>query len=660
MGFVMTPIRSLTYSMLVLLIVAGLPGRNDQLLYAQSVPSAKPSPMDSVRYYLASNPGLAIPVTDTLPGLEFRMYDPARKGPIDYAHLGNLGSSARPLWFQPLPSVGFKSGYQPFERYLLNPDQLAFYKHRRTYSDAFFTRGGSQRDAMSFIKLSRTFSKGLNVSLHYQTINNLGQYRFQRTKHGSLAVGAWWPVQKNYEVFLVFASNTFRQQDNGGILDTDFAGPGYNGPISVPILLSNNDAKTVQSFRDFQINQYLNALQLGKNQVRVSHQLNFKTENWKFNDKNNANSDQTKEELFYGNLLTDRRGLRNAFNLQRLENHLQLSTLRKRKNQGEAASISAGLRHALIFLQPEFQPDSVLNNLFATGSLRVNLAERLQLQTTGDLGLLSNTGEYRLQGKIGLSLGKAGLLEGQLLSQRRPVDWVFAQLYSTGRSVWNHNWEKPIENSLLVRYELPALGFQATASSHLVNNYLYFQQGGQPAQAAEVVSVNQLLIQQKIKWGILRSENAVGLQQNNRSEVLRLPTWFSKNSLYLAGHLFKKQLLLNAGFDFRINSAFTPDAYQPFLGQFQLQDEQQQDIYPWLDAFVTAKIQSFRFFLRFENMSPLWNPADNLFLTAHHPQNRMGIRLGISWRFLDSNTPEDSGTPGPGGAPTGPPGGFRQ
>jgi hypothetical protein len=206
------------------------------------------------------------------------MYDPARKGPIDYAHLGNLGSSARPIWFQPLPSLGFKSGYQPFERYLLNPDQLAFYKHRRTYSDAFFTRGGSQRDAMSFIKLSRTFSKGLNVSLHYQTINNLGQYRFQRTKHGSLAVGAWWPVQKNYEVFLLFASNTFRQQDNGGIMDTDFAGPGYNGPISVPILLSNNDAKTVQSFQDFQINQYLNALQLGKIQVRASHQLNFKTE----------------------------------------------------------------------------------------------------------------------------------------------------------------------------------------------------------------------------------------------------------------------------------------------------------------------------------------------------------------------------------------------
>jgi len=659
MGFVMTLTRFCIRTAFLVLIVAGPPGCSDQLLFAQQG-QLKPSPMDSVRVYFASNPSVSTPITDTLPGLEFRMYDPARKSPIDAAHLGNLGSSARPLWFQPASTLGFKSGYQPFELYKVNPGDLAFHKQRRTYSDAFFTRGGSQRDAMSFIKLSRTFSKGLNVSLHYQTINNLGQYRFQRTKHGSLAVGAWWPVRKNYDVFLVFASNTFRQQDNGGILETDFTGPGYNGPISVPILLSNNDAKTVQAFRDFQLNQYLNALQLGNNVVKASHQFNYKTEQWKFNDKNNANVDQTKEELFYGQLLTDRRGLRNAFSIQRFENHLQLSTLRQRKNQGEAASIAVGLRHALIHLQPEFQLDSFLNNVFATGSLRVNLVERILLHATGDLGLLSSAGEYRLDSKLGLSLGKAGMLEGRLLSQRRPVDWVFAELYSTGRLVWENAFEKPIESSLQVSYSLPLLGFKATASSHLVNNYLFFNQEQTPSQATSAVSVNQLLLEQRLKWGILRSENAFGLQQNNSTDILRLPSWFSKNSLYVAGNLFKKQLLLNVGVDFRINGAFTPDAYQPFLGQFQLQDDQQQAVYPWLDAFVTAKIQSFRFFLRFENMAPLWNPAENLFLTAQHPQHRNGIRLGISWRFLDANIPEESSGASPGGAPTGPPGGFRQ
>jgi hypothetical protein len=95
------------------------------------------------------------------------------------------------------------------------------------------------------------------------------------------------------------------------------------------------------------------------------------------------------------------------------------------------------------------------------------------------------------------------------------------------------------------------------------------------------------------------------------------------------------------------------------IGQFQLQDTFEQKPYPWLDAFLSVKIQTFRLYFRFENMAPLWNKTSNLYLTANHPQNRASFRIGISWRFLDNNVAgqeQDNGGNGGGGSNGPPPG----
>ena len=210
-----------------------------------------------VMFTLAFAPEKRFATSDTLPDQEFRLYDPTRKGPVNYGNLGNLGTSARPLWFAPESRTGFETGFRAFNLYELRPNDLQFYRHARTYSHAYFSRGRTQRDAESWIKLSRTFAGGLNFSVNYKTINNLGAYRFQRTKHSSLAAGIWWPVKKNYEIFLIYASNTFQQQDNGGISDLTFFGSAnFEGMISVPVLLTEDNSKTKNSKRDLQLSQY--------------------------------------------------------------------------------------------------------------------------------------------------------------------------------------------------------------------------------------------------------------------------------------------------------------------------------------------------------------------------------------------------------------------
>ena len=61
------------------------------------------------------------------------------------------------------------------------------------------------------------------------------------------------------------------------------------------------------------------------------------------------------------------------------------------------------------------------------------------------------------------------------------------------------------------------------------------------------------------------------------------------------------------GVDFRLNSSFTPDGYQPVTAQFHLQDDWDAKPFPWLDVFMAFKVKTFRFFVRYENLATFWD-----------------------------------------------------
>ena len=80
-----------------------------------------PLPPDTFPFFYSfpNNHEYAFPADDTLPDNDFRMYDPARRQAIDWGTLGNVGSSARPLFFQPHEQLGFHTGHHAFDLYQL-------------------------------------------------------------------------------------------------------------------------------------------------------------------------------------------------------------------------------------------------------------------------------------------------------------------------------------------------------------------------------------------------------------------------------------------------------------------------------------------------------------------------------------------------------------
>ncbi|MEO0007510.1 MAG: hypothetical protein RJA20_1706 [Bacteroidota bacterium] len=576
---------------------------------------------------------------DTLPDYNFRMYDPARRHTIDYGTIGLPGGAARPLLFEVIPRLGVTMGVNSFDLYMLHAEDLRFFRNKRSYSEAYFTQGRNNLNTQLDARFARTFSDSMNVSLDYRSLNNVGQYNYQRDRHNSLAAGIWKPVGKRYEYFLIFTKSVIRQRDNGGIVSDDvFSGAQFQGPLAAAIRLPEESATTRFEDQGFQYTQHykLAGVGTGKRTLRLSHSLGWTKNRFKFYDGDTIRG-LADNAGFYGPFLVDERGVRQYFELNTVTNNISLNTFRA-KTAGTPSDLAAlGLRHDYMSLYQE--PGRFrYNNLFLTGKISLTPSDRFNFNADAALGMWKNIGEYQLSGTLSLGLGKAGVLTAALFSQRRPPTILQQRLFVTNVPVWQTDFAKPVESSLSATYALPSIGFQATASTMLVNNYIYFDQEGIAAQTTAPLQVARLILQENIRIGHFHLDNTLALQKANRSDVLHLPEWFTKNSLYYSGKLFDKKLDLHIGLDFRMNSTFLPDAYQPVTGQFHLQDTLSQQPYPWADVFVAFKVQTFRFFFRYENAYTFIDNTKVFYQTAWHPQPFGGFRLGVAWRFLDDNS----------------------
>lgn len=584
------------------------------------------------------------PAGDTLPDAEFRMYNPARRTAVDYGTLGNIGSSARPLFFETNARKGFTSGFNAFDLYNLRPADLQFYRNSRSFTDLFFSQGRIQNDNMLRAKFSRTFADGLNFSLNYSTFNHQGQFRYQAVKHTAFLAGIWYPLNPRYEFFFIYGRNSSKQQDNGGIVtDTLFGGGQFSGPIDAPVRLSDQQALTKLADQSYHFTQHLKFTgfsdsSAGKRVFKATHTAEWSKQSFKFSDPgSNPGTPLRNDSLFFDTFLVDRRGLRQVWALNRLDNTVTLNTFKSKRPGRPSDELAVGLQHTLFFLKQEPAPDSVFSNLFLTGRLAITPSERFAFIARGNLGIITNFGEYSVSGDLKIGLGKAGELRASLLSQRYPPAMLYRRLYVSKRPFWQNDFAKPLETSLSATYALPLIGLEITGKTHLVNNYLYYNQQGIAAQTGSPLQVAQLLLREDLRFGGLHFDNTVALQRANRDDVLRLPRWFTKNSLYYAGYVIKKRMLVHIGVDFRLNGEFVPDAYQPLTAQFHLQDSLTAKPYPWLDVFLAVKVKTFRFFVRYENLSTLWDDRAVFYQTAHQPQPFGALRFGIGWRFLDNN-----------------------
>jgi len=580
----------------------------------------------------------------------FQLYEPDRRVRFDYATTGQRGGAAYPLRYQPVTRRGTTVGFRQFDLYQNAGDDLKYYRIEHPFTYLSHVRESEQEDSYTVAKFSRNFSDGVNLLLDFNRLNQQGerdQYPGQALRNTHVAAGlSIRPPGSRYSGFFSYAANTYEQLQNGGIVESSFlrndGGNEVNNLANLEPYLDQTRLR--HSYREIMATQYLrfggarDSLSGAERRAfTLRHRLRYDARRYRISSTVFGQTNRDTLEFYrrFPDLLIDNRGVRNQIEHRILENDFTLSTFR-RDVAGDRSTVQkdvleAGLTH--IYHRILQDNDSTVNNLLAHATIGLRPSDKLNLRVSGQLNLIGQIGDYRIEGEGTLDLGKAGKLELKALNQLYAPDLVQQVYRLNGRSLWNNDFGKTLELRLEGAYTLPVVKIRAGLAYSLLTNYVFFNARGVPEQADDVNSLLQLTLERDLAFGRWRLNNRVLLQEADQ-DVFRLPRLYGEHSFYYAGKWFGV-LNVNLGVDFRYASSFTPYYYNPVIQQFQLQERQERGFQYQIDPFFSMRVTRFRFFVKYVQANNLLQPDRLLYLTADHPYPDEALRLGIGWRLLD-------------------------
>lgn len=555
----------------------------------------------------------------------YHLYDPARRRTWDYLHIGLPGSPARPVYYDLPYREGNHLGVHVYDPYIRRAKDLAFYFPDRPFADLAYLRGADQDDFVFDAVFSNTFANGLNFSLEYQRIGQIGEYRHQRSRNTTLNAGfsyAWW--KDRIQSYFIFSNSGILQENSGGISSYDvYDDPRFNTRIGIEVLLSAS--RTRFNVREYELYNSLEAPFTTRFPLKLYNSLKISNESFLFFET--ASQGGINEEYF-GPFFNDPRGIRHGVQLNSVRNEIGLDMAVDSIAGFEVEKIRGGIIQRWISWQQE-PNDTRLNefHVFAEGYLK--LFNRIDTKGRYQQGILDAAGNSNvlIEGKIRLpgNLNILGTYERSsilpsLITQS--VNISFRNVYTTDLNVQRIN---RIKGGLKINNT----GTSIEAGVLRGIDLIVYNPQGFPEQLEVPTNILQIAATQELSLWDFKWYHYL-LYQATAESKLGIPTWFYKSSLFWERGISRGNSPLRIGVDFRIMPDFFSLTYLPMHAQWTYQNEQKQELFPELDVFVALKVKVFRAFVRFENIIGLVNNRP-LFHHYRYPMHERRLSIGIQW-----------------------------
>ncbi len=562
-------------------------------------------------------------VSDTGLNRFFHEFDPTKSRNEEYFNLGNTGSAATPIIYNKNIVMGTDYGYHTYDPYNLNILNFKYYHVNRPYFDFKFTPVGGQENFVIKADFARSFSDGVKLSINYNRINQVGFYDSQDVKHTNFGAGIWYQhPKKKQELFFTFINAVNTENHNGGINnENDLYGQFSSDRMSIATNI--NSAATRFQHRRYDV-RHIYRLQdsLGNNMGwEVHSSLSLKNGYYKF-----ADDMVSSEQSYYENFYQDNRGIRQYLGYTEWQTEHELKGNLISDLQG---SVGISFTHRRINLEAQ---NLTKNDLFLLANLNLPLFDKLQLDAITMIGLGSSSGDLLISGQTNLNLLKGTdlYLKFDFYRNRHPL--LANSLFINENPIWENNFPKPFGTKIQGNVELPWLDANIGIQQVVENNSLYWTEDVLPAISSDIFTATKLNASFTLSlWNFYLNNYVAG--QVFSTNLYNLPKYYTKHNLYWTGKLFQERMELKIGLDGRLIGDHNMINFNPVLSIFH-QSEGQSDVYPFANVYLTAKIQNFRFFLRYENIGSHMN-NQVYFQIGQYPQYDRKIRLGISWQFLD-------------------------
>jgi hypothetical protein len=156
-----------------------------------------------------------------------------------------------------------------------------------------------------------------------------------------------------------------------------------------------------------------------------------------------------------------------------------------------------------------------------------------------------------------------------------------------------------------------------------------------PAQYGKAINYASLKVAREFVVGKFALDNTLLFQKVDQSDnILNVPEFVTRNTLYFSDKLFKKRLFIQTGFELNYFTSYYSNSYNPLIGEFFVQDKVKIGNFPLADFFVNAKIQRTRLYLKAEHFNSLFS-KNNFYSAPDYPYRDFLIRFGLVWNFFN-------------------------
>jgi hypothetical protein len=597
----------------------------------------------------------------------FQIFNPVMKNSICNLYLGNMGLAAQTnYYFERVQDVRFLflTSYKP---YLVTASDNIYFNIRKPFTILEYSSTGQnkeRRGQMVRVFHSQNFNPFLNAGFDLRLSSSDGHFTNQKAKLTNARFFTSY-IKGDISEHGSLAFNSFRINENGGIQsDSLFLETNYD-ERTYPVNMS--DANSTSSIRNLNF-QVTSRYRFGKDSVfqdttattgfrrlrdrttktgSFIHTIEYEHSKRLYKDYTSAMTSG-----FYDHFFIDPYGSKDSTFQRSLINTLQIM-LDENPNRKNDFGARAFISHEWITYVYNKIPDTIVNssndttidlmtnrqfnNIYTGASLVHTVGEGWNWIFTGKIWLTGyRAGDILLTGEIDKFIrsrnGKTSIRVGGSMSTLEPS--YYLEHYSSNHFKWENDFNKTKEIIAFVKIENEPYKFNLTGSISTVSDFVYLDTAALPAQYHSVLNVFAADLYKHFKLGPFHSIQHVIFQQPTNSSIIRIPNLTYYTSDFFAFSLAKKVLSIEIGFDLYYYTRYKGYAYMPSYGMFYHQDVRRIGNYPYVDAFLTAKLKRTRFFVKYDHVDSGLLGKD-YFNVLHYPMPGGRFRWGLAWTFYD-------------------------
>lgn len=585
--------------------------------------------------------------------------------PYYYNTLGNFGTAATSMIFNPFMKIGWDEGMHQFDVYNYTLENTRLFQTTRPYTELGYILGSKSEQIIDILH-TQNKKDNFNFSFEYRFSNAPGTYQTQNASYSNVRVTLHYQApSKRYENYFIYITNKNASSENGGIqnakqLDSLAMGDPYElstrlGTSTVAVRNPFNTTVNTGNTYHQRILLFRNQYDLGQKdslvtdsvtyhmfyaRFRLQNDLSFKSYDYNFRD---SQADSTNYSTYFNYQLpsssTTLVTFRDRWSI--LSDEFNVISFPQRTNQSQFFRIGAGFQ----LLNGTFGDTLTTSGHFTNSYLQGEYRNRTRNQkwdiiAWGRMFLQGyNAGDYAARLHLLTNLSrKLGTLELGFENVNRSPSFVYDSRTDFPVSD-KKNFNKENISKLTAAYINDPASLKISGSYYIISNFLYFDSFFEASQESTLFNVIDIRLEKSFKLSrYLNWYSEIDFQKVLGGGPVHVPFILTRNRLAFEG-TFYKNLNLSTGLEIRYYTNYRTDNYSPFLGQYFYQNTFMTSNRPDVNAFFDFRIRTFKAFVHLDNLNTFdfskYSFSKYNYVAPNYPNQGMWLRVGILWSFIN-------------------------